>query len=64
MADVPTAEEYSLRTDEVAAILRIHVKTLRSWRVRKTGPPYLKIGNIILYSRKSLEEWLKKRVAD
>jgi hypothetical protein len=45
--------------DEVAAVLRKEVETLRSWRYRSIGPPFIKIGHqTVLYPRADFEAWL------
>ena len=36
-------------------------RTLRSWRLRRTGPPYVRVGREILYRRESVLTWLKSR---
>jgi len=40
----------------------ITVRTLQRWRSddRKYGPPYLKVGNRILYPRDGLKKWAKE----
>lgn len=35
----------------------ITVKTLANWRSLKAGPPFLKVGDRILYEKVSLEIW-------
>jgi predicted DNA-binding transcriptional regulator AlpA len=44
---------------EVAALLKLSVRTLQSWRTRKVGPPVVRVGRSIRYRRGSLMDWLK-----
>jgi hypothetical protein len=37
---------------------RISVPTLRSWRWRRVGPKYLKIGHFIAYRESDLDSFL------
>jgi hypothetical protein len=38
---------------------RITLGTLRNWRALKIGPPYIKVGKAVLYSRTALQAWDK-----
>lgn len=37
-------------------------RTLRSWRQRRIGPPWLKVGKAVMYSDDGFETWLKSQV--
>jgi predicted DNA-binding transcriptional regulator AlpA len=50
-----------LKTGEAAAALGVSAKTLESWRCRKKGPPYVRVGTAKIGY---LEEDLQKFVAD
>lgn len=39
---------------------RITPGTLRNWRALKIGPPYIKVGKAVLYSRAALQAWDKR----
>lgn len=47
-----------LTIEEVAAELRLERRSLYDWRVRKVGPPAVKVGRRLLYRRSELERWL------
>lgn len=36
------------------------VITLARWRARKQGPPFIKVGREVLYSRASVRKWLER----
>lgn len=38
------------------------VRTLRKWRELRTGPPWAKIGKLIIYPDDGFEQWLRSRV--
>lgn len=58
-----TAHASSLLDDymspqELALELDLAPSTLKSWRVRKYGPPWIKVGREVLYSRDGVRHWL------
>lgn len=50
-----------LTTEESAHFLRLQKNTLEVWRLRGTGPAYLKLGRRVLYRRESLEQFMAER---
>jgi hypothetical protein len=48
-----------LNEDEQAAELRVVKRTLRSWRQKGEGGPYIKIGKQIFYPIAGTVAWLK-----
>ena len=54
----------NLTTEEVAARLRLKVKTLEGWRNRRKGPPYQKFGKRVLYPLDRLIEWEKSTMVE
>jgi excisionase family DNA binding protein len=46
---------------EVATWLQVPLSTLRIWRHRREGPPVVKVGRLLRYSRRDLETWLESR---
>lgn len=58
--DANDAQEDDLLTDEEVVARyrgRITLGTLRNWRALKIGPPYIKVGKAVLYSRAALQAW-------
>lgn len=56
----PNLLEDDLLTDEDVVARyrgRITLGTLRNWRALKIGPPYVKVGKAVLYSRAALQAW-------
>lgn len=49
-----------LEAHEVSSILGIKKETLRSWRRREIGPPYIKILKTIRYREEDLYAYLKE----
>jgi hypothetical protein len=49
-----------LEADELAALLRINVRTLRRWRIEGRVPRPLR-GKPLRWSRTAVELWLKER---
>jgi len=43
---------------QVAEYLNMSVKTLRRWRLFRTGPKFLKIGSAVRYKRGDVETWM------
>ena len=48
-------------TRQAAELIGMSSRTLEKWRVEGTGPPFLKLGRRVLYSRADLEAWLLSR---
>lgn len=46
---------------EIAAYLRISVRTLQSWRHRGGGPPFRKYGELVRYKGSTVLEWDESR---
>lgn len=44
---------------DVAATLRISVRTLRRWHSLRKGPPRVKIGRKIHYRRNTVQRWIE-----
>jgi len=55
-----TLQEVST-TEEAARFLRLQKQTLEAWRVRGTGPAYLKLGRRVVYRREALERFMAER---
>lgn len=51
---------------EADLALRFGLKlvTLRAWRARRRGPPWISIGRKTYYRREALEVWLRARETD
>lgn len=58
---ITTASEM-LSVEDLISRWRGQVKatTLATWRSRKLGPPYVKVGGRVLYPMKAVEEYEKR----
>lgn len=58
---ITTASEL-LSVDDLISRWRGQVKatTLATWRSRKLGPPYIKVGGRVLYPTKAVEEYERR----
>jgi len=50
-----------LDMDDLSALLRIPVGTLRNWRVSGDGPPGFRVGKHVRYRRQDVETWMEER---
>ena len=52
-----------ITTDEAAKYLRISLTTLARWRMAKHrhGPPYYKLGAMVVYKEKELNDWVESQ---
>jgi len=50
-----------LEASEVASIIGIKKETLRSWRAKRVGPPFIKIQKTIRYDEDDLYEYLNNK---
>lgn len=57
-----TGSETLLSVDDLMARWRGQVKatTLATWRSRKLGPPYVKVGGRVLYPKAGVEEYERR----
>ena len=46
--------------EEMGALTRCEIDTLRNWRSRRFGPPWCSLGNSILYPIEAGKEWISK----
>jgi excisionase family DNA binding protein len=52
-----------LTTEEVAAILKVPVATIRKWRNDGSGPAGFRVGKYVRYRRTAVEEFIADREA-
>ncbi len=50
-----------LDTPSAAKMMHMSSRTLEKWRSLGEGPPFLKFGRRVLYSRTDLEGWIESR---
>ena len=53
-----------LRERELAAQLGVNPRTCARWRAARTGPPYTRVGKVVLYKIESVRSWLDSREVD
>lgn len=56
-----TAKVEYYTTAELAAKMRVAEQTLRHWRMKRTGPPFVNFGRRVLYPVKGFAEWEAKQ---
>ena len=61
MGGVIMQDEY-LDTFGAASVAKLSASTLNKLRMKGSGPEYLKLGRRVVYSRRSLDEWMSSRV--
>ena len=60
-----TEKDEFLTEEQLSKELGIPVPTLRTWRSRRVGPPYVKIGpRTVRYSRKGVKEHCAGRTVE
>jgi hypothetical protein len=50
-----------LKPDEAAAFLKVSLSWLAKARAANEGPPFIRIGRCVRYSKPGLQQWLKSR---
>lgn len=54
--------EQPIRTEAAAAYIGSQPATLKTWRCRGEGPPYLKVsGRMVVYLTSDLDAWLESK---
>lgn len=59
--DTIELDDELLSIDEVAALLRAPVATLRYWRYLGTGPRSFRVGRTVRYWRRDVLAWLHEQ---
>lgn len=62
--DTPHANDELLTMQEVAAVVRVPIATLRYWRHLGTGPRGFRIGRSVRYWRTEVLHWLENQSND
>lgn len=47
---------------QLAARLQVTERLLESWRYRKKGPPFVRIGRTVRYPADQIETWMKENL--
>ncbi len=50
-----------LKPGELAALLKVSLRTLSAWRLRDRGPKWFAVGHAVRYRREDLDVWLAQR---
>lgn len=50
-----------LSAKDTARMLGVHFNTLSKWRIRGSGPPFIKAGTRVIYRFSEVERWLDSR---
>ena len=50
-----------MRDAEVADYLGIKPRTLKGWRTKNFGPPYIQLLHGVAYRRSTVDQWLSDR---
>jgi len=58
-----TDNALDLTPDELAEKIRIPVGTLKRWRLRKQGPPWVRWGKHVRYPVAGVESWMAESSA-
>jgi hypothetical protein len=51
-----------LLEEDVSTLTDTEVGTVRNWRSRRFGPPFVALGNVILYPRADFRDWIAKNL--
>lgn len=51
-----------MTAEEAAEYLRVPIRTLYDWRLKKTGPPALRVGKFLRFREVDLEGWISERL--
>jgi predicted DNA-binding transcriptional regulator AlpA len=58
------ADPDTLHTEVQAAdFLNLSIRTLQSWRVKGSGPKFIRAGRAVRYRRRDLLEWMDENTA-
>lgn len=60
-ADLPHAHDELLTLEEVAALIRVPIATVRYWRAQGSGPRGFRVGRTVRYWRTEVVMWLESK---
>ena len=60
--EVFSHSEFLVDQDEIAKRLLVAPKTLEAWRSRGGGPPFCRVGRLIRYSPRLVQQWVEQNV--
>ena len=63
-ADTADIARILLTDVEVSKLTGLGRTTLQQWRIRKMGPPYIKLGGVVRYRREDIDLWLDRSRVD
>ena len=55
----PLARQTYLTVPQLADLLQVKRSTIYSWTHKKSGPPFLKVGNVVRFRRDDVDRWLR-----
>lgn len=58
---LPRGPDVLLTEAQAAHLLSLKPRTLQMWRMRGTGPAFVKVGSAVRYRQLTLSEWLATR---
>jgi excisionase family DNA binding protein len=58
------AAEVLLDPEEVAKMLGVRVRTLQTWRSRRQGPTYVKVGKLVRYKSADVMAYIERHRID
>jgi len=61
MFEPNVTEDVALTERDVAKILSVSVRSVQHWRTTSEGPPFMRFGRLIRYSRRALLVWMKSK---
>lgn len=53
-----------LDTHAAAALIGVSPRTVETWRVRGSGPRFVRVGRLARYRRADLDAWIAERVRE
>ncbi len=59
--DDTTYQKMHLRTPQAAEYLGLSASVMEKMRLRGNGPPYAKLGRMVVYAVNDLEAWINAR---
>jgi excisionase family DNA binding protein len=60
---VATVEPVWLTTDELAERLKVPTATIHQWRLKRYGPPAVKMGRFLRFRLSDVERWEEEQEA-
>jgi excisionase family DNA binding protein len=53
--------ERYLTPEDLAALLQVTPRAVKEWRVKRYGPPFIRVGKHVRYLQSAVDDWARSQ---